>query len=205
MEGFTVSAIITNGFTRGIQNIVPVLVNTVLWILTLWIPYLNVGTTIGMMAGVIAKMSRGDTISMTEVFDPVYRKRMGEFFIVIGLMLMGLIAGFMFFIIPAYVIGIAWMLAPLLVVDRELNPLEAINRSNTATYGKKWVIFFGLLVIGICGMVALGILFWLLALILGKLGVFGTILMALFYIAGYAVFISIQMAALSYIYGELSR
>ncbi|TFH38713.1 MAG: hypothetical protein E4G96_10095, partial [Chrysiogenales bacterium] len=105
MKGFTVSAIITNGFTRGIQNIVPVLVNTVLWILTLWIPYLNVGTTIGMMAGVIAKMSRGDTISMTEIFDPVYRKRMGEFFIVIGLMLMGLIAGFMFFIIPAYVIG----------------------------------------------------------------------------------------------------
>lgn len=136
MDNLTVGGIFTNSIKRGLQNLLPILVNTVLWILTLWIPYLNVGTSIGMMAGVVAKMSRGETISMTEIFNPVYRKRMGEFFLVVGLMFMGILSGFMFFIIPGYVIGIAWMLAPLFVVDKELNPLEAINKSNTVTYGK---------------------------------------------------------------------
>lgn len=212
MEGLTVQAIITNGFQRGIKNIVPILVNTILWILTIWIPYLNVGTSIGMLAGVVAKMSRGETISMTEIFNPAYRKRMGEFFIVFGLMFMGIGAGFLFFIIPGYVIAIAWCLAPLFVVDREMNPLEAIHKSNTATYGKKWIIFGALLVIGIIGMVALGIVFGILGYIFAKVGAQAAILgkivaliMALLYIAGYAAFISIQMAAFSYIYGELSR
>ncbi len=205
MDNLTVGGIFTNSIKRGLQNLLPILVNTVLWILTLWIPYLNVGTSIGMMAGVVAKMSRGETISMTEIFNPVYRKRMGEFFLVVGLMFMGILSGFMFFIIPGYVIGIAWMLAPLFVVDKELNPLEAINKSNTVTYGKKWIIFGGLLVIGICAIVALAVVLGILSFVLTKLGKFGALLLVLCYIAGYAVFFSIQMAAMSYIYGELNK
>jgi hypothetical protein len=179
--------------------------NIILWIITIWIPYLNVGTSIGMFAGVVAKMSRGETISMTEVFNPVYRKRMGEFFLVYGLMLMGISAGMIFFLIPGFIIGIAWMFGPLLVVNKELNPLEAINKSSSMTYGKKWVIFFGLLLIGICAMVTLGIVFWILALIFGKLGTFGAILLGICYIAGFTLFFSIQMAAMSYVYGELNK
>ena len=120
MNTLTVGGILTNSFQRGMKNLIPVLVNTILWILTIWIPYLNVGTTIGLMAGVVAKMSRGETISMTEIFDPVYRKRMGEFFLVTGLIFMGTFAGFMFFIIPGYVISIARCLH-LLVVDMEMS------------------------------------------------------------------------------------
>jgi hypothetical protein len=205
MDTLTVGGILTNSFQRGMKNLVPVLVNTVLWILTIWIPYLNVGTTIGIMAGVVAKMSRGETISMTEIFDPIYRKRMGEFFLVTGLIFMGTMAGFMFFIIPGYVISIAWMLAPLLVVDKEINPIEAINKSNTLTYGKKWTIFFGMLVIGICVVVALIVILGILSFILAKLGKFGAILLVPCYIAGYAAFFSVMMAALSYIYGELTK
>ena len=205
MKGFTVGSIIKTAFERGIKNLLPVLVNAVLWIITIWIPYLNVGTTIGMTAGVVAKMSRGETIAMTEIFDPQYRKRMGEFFLVIGFIFLGIFAGFIFFIIPGYVISLSWILAPLLVVDKKMNPIEAIHKSNSLTYGKKWTIFFGLLVVGLCGVIALGMIFWIIALLVNKLGIFGSILLALFYIAGYAVFISIQMAAMSYIYGKLAK
>lgn len=205
MNTLTVGGIFTNSFQRGMKNLVPVFVNTILWILTIWIPYLNVGTTIGIMAGVIAKMSRGETISMTEIFNPVYRKRMGEYFLVTGLVAMGIWAGMVFFLIPGFVIAIAWILAPLFVVDKEINPIEAINRSNTLTYGKKWVIFFGLLCIGICVVVALIIVLGILSFILTKLGKFGWFLMALCYIAGYVAFFSVGMASLSYIYGELNK
>jgi hypothetical protein len=120
MEGFTIANIIKVGIQRGLKNLVPVLVNTVLWIVTIWIPYLNVGTTIGLWVGVIAKMSRDEEISMTEIFNPAYRKRMGQYFLVWGFMMAGIMMGMIFLYIPGIVIAIAWMLAPLLVIDKEV-------------------------------------------------------------------------------------
>ncbi len=203
MENLTVGSIISNGIQRGIKNLVPVLVNTLLWIVTIWIPYLNVGTTIGMYAGVVAKMSRGDVISMTEIFDPVYRKRMGEFFLVMGFTTLGTWIGMAFMLVPGMVIGIAWMFAPLLVVDKEMNPTEAINKSNTMTYGKKWTIFLGLLVIYVVSIIALAIVLGILGYIFKFLGGFGAFLSFIASIAGFALFFSVIMSTLSYMYGEL--
>jgi hypothetical protein len=205
MEGFTIASIIKVGIQRGLKNLVPVLVNSILWIITIWIPYLNVGTTIGLWVGVIAKMSRDEEISMTEIFNPVYRKRMGEYFLVFGFMMAGVLVGMVFLYIPGIVIWIAWMLAPLLVVDKEVSPIEAINKSNIMTYGKKWTIFLGLLILEIAAIIALFIIFWILGKIFGFLGVFGSILMIIAYIAGYALFFTVIMAAISYIYGELAK
>ncbi len=205
MEGFTIANIIKVGIQRGLKNLVPVLVNSILWIITIWIPYLNVGTTIGLWVGVIAKMSRDEEISMTEIFNPVYRKRMGEYFLVFGFMMAGVLVGMVFLYIPGIVIWIAWMLAPLLVVDKEVNPIEAINKSNIMTYGKKWTIFLGLLILEIAAIIALFIIFWILGKIFGFLGVFGSILIIIVYIAGYALFFTVIMAAISYIYGELAK
>jgi len=121
----------------GTKNIVPILVNVVLWALTVWIPYLNIGTTIGLCTGIVAMASKGETISMTEIFDPKYRKYMGEFFLTMGLAGVGIGAGCVFFIVPGIVIGIAWSLAVLLVIDKGKNPTEAITLSNNLTYGHK--------------------------------------------------------------------
>ena len=205
MEGFTIVSIIQVGIQRGLKNLVPVLVNTVLWIVTIWIPYLNVGTTIGLWTGVITKMSRDEEISMTEIFNPAYRKVMGEWILVWGFMMAGVMVGTLFLYIPGIVIFIAWMLAPLLVVDKGENPIEAINKSNTMTYGKKWTIFLGMLVLEIALIIALLIVFWIFGKIFGFLGGFGTFLMIIIYIAGYALFFTILMAAYSYIYGELAK
>jgi hypothetical protein len=132
---------IKEGINIGTKNIGPILVNVLLWLVTCWIPYINVGTTIGLMAGIVSKASRGEAIPMTEIFDPKYRKYMGEFFLASGLIGVGVGIGTSFLIIPGIVIGIAWSLALLLVVDKGKNPIEAITLSNNCTYGYKARMF----------------------------------------------------------------
>lgn len=201
----TVEGIIKNAISTGLKNLVPLLVNVVLWILTIWIPYLNVGTTIGLFYGITAKMAKGDTIEMTEIFNPVYRKRMGEFFLVMAFTGIGVQFGILFLIVPGIVISIAWSLSVLLVIDKEMNPIEAINKSNTLTYGKKWTIFLGNLVVFILAGLAIGIIIGILRLIFTKLGSVGTLILALCYIAAMASFISISMASSAYIYATLTK
>jgi hypothetical protein len=134
-------ATIKEGISIGMSNIVSIFVNVLLWILTIWIPYLNVGTTIGLWVGIVSKASKDEAIPMTEIFNPRYRKYMGEYFITAGLMSIGIGAGIVFLIVPAIIMGIAWCLAPLLVIDRGKNPTEAITMSNDYTYGNKGRMF----------------------------------------------------------------
>jgi hypothetical protein len=129
------------GLNISIQNIGPILVNLLLWILTILVPYINVGTTIGLYTGIVAKLSRGETISFTEIFNPKYRKYMGEYFITIGLVFIGVFIGVIFLIIPGIIISLAWSFAPLLVIDKGKNPTEAITLSNDITYGYKGRMF----------------------------------------------------------------
>jgi hypothetical protein len=150
--------ILQDGLQIGMRNVAPILVNTLLWIVTIWIPYINIGTSIGMIAGIIAKASKGEPISMTEIFNPQYRKYMGEFFLTCGLVGIGVAAGFIFFVIPGYVIALAWTLAPLLVVDKAKNPIEAIFLSNQLTYGNKGTIFLASLIPVVIGIVLIGLL-----------------------------------------------
>jgi len=133
-----VGATIQEGINIGTKNIGSIFVNILLWVLTIWIPYINVGTTIGLTAGIVSKASRGEIIPITEIFDPKYRKYMGEFFLVSGLCGIGVFTGILFGIIPGIVIGLAWSLAILLVVDKGKNPTKALILSNNCTYGYKW-------------------------------------------------------------------
>lgn len=161
MGELTVGTLIKGGFSKGFKNFLPLAVNMILWILTIWIPYLNVGTTIG-LAAIAIKMSKGSMISAVEIFNPIYRKRMGEYFLTLTFLYSGVVLGLIFLIIPGIVLLIGWSLATLLVVGKELNPLEAMNESNKLTYGKKWKIFWANLVLVIIVVVAVGI-FGLLA------------------------------------------
>jgi len=129
------------GIEISIKNIGPILVNLLLWALTIWIPYLNVGTTIGLSAGLVSKISRGEIISFTEIFDPRYRKYMGEYFLVTGLVILGTLIGIIFLIIPGIIVSLAWAFAPLLVIDKGKNPTEALTLSNNITYGYKGRMF----------------------------------------------------------------
>jgi hypothetical protein len=195
-QSLTVGGIIQNGFLTGLKNAASLVGAVALWALTIWIPYLNVGTTIGLL-GLIAAMSKGDVISPTAIFRAEYRKQMGEFFLVNAFMSIGITIGLMFLVIPGIVIAMAWGIAPLLVIDRGMNPTEALQKSNDLTAGKKWVIFIGsaLTVLATqAGVVLLVTLFNKLHWSLG--GLFG--------LAGFVLIISVGMGAQAYIYGMLT-
>jgi hypothetical protein len=183
-QKLAVIATIKEGIAIGSKNIGPILVNVLLWIVTIWIPYLNVGTTIGLFVGIISKASRGEIIPMTEIFDRKYRKYMGEFFLTSGLIGIGAGVGMVFFIIPGIVIGIAWSLAILLVIDKGKNPTEAITMSNNCTYGYKWKMF------GIYFLVCLA--FGIVMAILALIPVLGPILVLAASLFMVFVFIGLQ-------------
>jgi len=197
MADLMVNGIINNGFKKGFKNALPVAVNSILWALTIWIPYINVGTTIGLF-GLVAKISRDEEISYTEVFDPVYRKRMGEFFLCAGFTYIGIIVGFVFFIVPGYVIAIAWSLSLFLVVDKEMNPIEAIHKSNSVTYGNKWTIFGGMFVLGLIIFIVIAVVAWILSMIHFILSALAVIVLVL-------IAKSIYMCAWGYVYGTLAK
>ena len=64
--GLTISEIIKNSFSLGLNNKGLIIGASILWALTAWIPYLNVGTTIGFL-GIIVSISKGDSVSATEI------------------------------------------------------------------------------------------------------------------------------------------
>lgn len=140
LRKITIEGVISEGIKIGIKNAASMLGATVLWLLTIWIPYLNVGTTIAMMT-IPIELSRGKVISPLFIFDGKYRQYMGEFFTLIGLMYLAIIPALFFMIVPGIIISIGWSLAIYILLDKGIAPGEAMIRSNKATYGYKWTIF----------------------------------------------------------------
>jgi hypothetical protein len=197
MNQLTVSNIVRNAIQIGIQNIASILGAAILWLLTIWIPYINVGTTIAMVSLVVA-MGKGGAFSPLEIFESRYRKNMGEFFILISLIWLGVIAGYVFMIIPGIVIAIAWSQAIYLLVDKGANPMQAISLSNKLTYGKKWTIFLANLVILVFGFLGILIITWLIGAISETLAGFIGFL-------GYIVLMTFTLSAAAFIYGVYSN
>ena len=174
---------IKTSITWGITNILSLIGATLLWILTIWIPYLNVGTTIAMIT-IPIELSKGKMISPTFIFDAKYRKFMGEFFILNGLQSIAISIGFAFFIIPGIVMSIAWSMSNYLLLDKEMNPMDAMSKSNNLTYGNKWRMFFSQLILGL----ALGLALF----ILGLIPFVGVILQFIVLVLASPIFLSLQ-------------
>ena len=131
----------------GMNNAIPLLITVVIYLLTCWIPYLNIGTSIA-MATIPSKLAHGETLNPTFIFDSVYRRQIGNYLLFLGLytmMLLPTILSVLF--IPALpVLFIMYSLSLFILLDRETTPIEALEMSRQATYGFKWKIFFLLLV-----------------------------------------------------------
>jgi len=197
MNQLTIGGIVTNSIQLALKNGLSVVGAVILWAITIWIPYLNVGTTIALI-GMVVAISKGDVVSPTEIFDAKYRRNMGEFFLLFAFLQMGIIAGFIFIIIPGIVISLAWGQSIYLLIDKNMNPTEAISTSNKITYGKKWTIFFGNLIIGIGGYVAI----FLIGLIITQISAGLAAIASLCLIILLSI---VLMSASAYIYGELSK
>lgn len=152
-----IMATIKDGLAIALVNFLSLILTTVLYVITLWIPYLNVGTTIA-MCSLPAEMAKGNMINPLFIFDGKYRKNMGEFFILMALMYGAIMVGIFFGIIPGVVISIAWSLATVLFVDKEMSALDALRESNKITYGNKWRIFGATFLVVFCMEIVAGII-----------------------------------------------
>ncbi|MEG2755484.1 MAG: hypothetical protein RR931_02635, partial [Mucinivorans sp.] len=132
---------IGESFTIGLKNIPSILGCLILWVLTLWIPYINVGTTIAISTLPIA-LSRGTVVNPLDIFQSKYRRFMGEYFTVVAFMIIPMVCASAFLLIPGFVLGLTWSIAIYLVLDKGTNPAEALTESNQATYGSKWTMFW---------------------------------------------------------------
>ncbi len=169
----TIEGILKDGVAIGLKNFLSILGAIVLWVLTIWIPYINVGTTIA-ISTLPMGLSSGKVMSPLEIFDSKYRMFMGEYFVTTGLKLIAIIPAALFLYVPAIILSLAWSQALYLVIGHGKNPSEALSESNKLTDGYKWTMFLGLFIL----IIAFYIVFYLFTLITPILGI---ILMLLFF------------------------
>ena len=135
-----IMATIKDGLAIALINYLSLILTVVLYFVTIWIPYLNVGTTIA-VSSLPAEMAKGTVINPLFIFDSKYRRNMGEYFILSALMTGAILVGFLFGIIPGFVISVAWSFAVVLFVDKDMSAMDALHEPNRLTYGHKWRIF----------------------------------------------------------------
>ena len=135
------SETLKDAITIGVKNAPSIIAAVALWLITIWIPYLNIGTTIAITL-LPTQLAKGEIINPLGIFDAKYRRYMGEFFITMGLMVFPILIGVIFMLAPAVVLAISWSLAYYFLIEKGKNPIQAIKASNDATYGSKWIMFF---------------------------------------------------------------
>lgn len=141
----------------GVKNAPSVIVAVALWLVTIWIPYINIGTTIAISL-LPVELAKGNVVNPLSIFDSKYRRYMGEYLITTGLMVIPIYIAFIFLIIPGIVLSLSWALAFYFLIDKGKNPMQAIKASNDATYGNKWTMFFVMLVFIVIAGIVLGII-----------------------------------------------
>lgn len=150
---------IKDAFQLAIKNVLPLILLVILYMLTVWIPYLNVGTTVGLYKAVIA-MSRGEVVDPMSIFDKENFKVFGNFFLLLGLQSVGITAAMAFMFVPAIILSLAWGFAAYLLIDKGTSPLKSLTLSYDITLGEKWRIFgisllTGLIIGLVCGIFTL--------------------------------------------------
>ena len=198
MSVLTIGGIIAAAFRIGTTNASTIIGAGLLWVLTLWIPYLNVGTTIALLH-MIVKLGRGESFSPMEIFNKEYRANMGEFFLLLGFMLIGIFGGLIFAVIPGVILYFAWSQSFLLMEARNMSPLEAIRASNKMTYGEKWNMFLGVFLL----QVIVGGAFGMLGMIVGTEQ--PSVLSGIISFAGSICYFTLMVGAYAHIYGSLEE
>lgn len=148
---------LTDGVSLGIKNIANLLLMAFLFLITFWIPYLNVGTTIGFYKNIIA-LSKGEDVVPMSIFSRDNYKNLGDFFLLFGLQTAGIGAAAAFLLFPAIVVSLAWQFAMYFFLDKGTSPLKSLSLSYDATLGDKWTLFFVYLACSIVTGLIVGLL-----------------------------------------------
>ena len=167
-EGLSFSLAFSEGFASGTRNVLRLLAMSLLFVLTCWIPYINVGTFIA-LSTLSAQYATGNAVNPLSIFDSRFRRSMGNFMILQVLVAAVVFASGFFWFIPALVLFYSWNLASLFVVENGMNPLDAMDASHKCTYGSKWTMFAVHLVYGLCVALILAVSIGIEALILNNI------------------------------------
>lgn len=147
---------VQDAFVLGIKNMPAVLGALILWLLTIWIPYINVGTTIAITL-LPVEIAKGNAVKPLQIFDSHWRRYMGDYFLLAGLTILPVLFAIMFLIIPGIVLALSWSLSFYFLVEKGKAPLEALRASNEATYGSKKWIFLATLLISVMVSIVYGL------------------------------------------------
>ena len=164
MKKLDFSETLKDSIAIGVKNAPSVVVAVALWLVTIWIPYINIGTTIAISL-LPVELAKGSVINPLGIFDSKYRRYMGEYLITAGLMVIPIYIAFVFMIVPGIVLSLSWALSFYFLLGKGKNPMQAIKASNDATYGSKWTMFFVLLAFVVAAYVIAGIFAWICAAI----------------------------------------
>ncbi|MCR5710379.1 MAG: hypothetical protein K6G79_07850 [Bacteroidales bacterium] len=182
-EKLDIMQTIKDGISYGLKNFFPLILMIILYFLTVWIPYLNVGTTIGLYKAVI-KIGRGETIDPTSIFNKQNFEGLSGFFLLMGLLYMGIGVACCFLFIPGIVMSIAWTFAIYFFLDKKVSPLKSLQLSYDTTYGNKWRIF-GLIIL--CGVI-----FAIISALLGVIPKVGVVLVCILSLVFAAIMVAID-------------
>lgn len=187
---------LVDGVKLGIQNVANLLLMVFLYVITIWIPYLNVGTTIGFYKNIIA-LSRGEDVVPLSIFSKDNYKNLGDFFLLMGLQTAGISAGAAFILLPSIVVALAWQFAMYFFLDKGTSPLKSLGLSYDVTLGEKWTLFFVYLAAGVAICLVVGLL--------AAIPKVGGVLAILACLACVAIWIGIEATLYKYFSGKLEQ
>lgn len=96
-----------DAFVNGWHHALPIAGCYLLWVATVWIPYINIGTTIAIML-LPVELANGRRIAPLSIFSTRYRRDMGQYLMAIGLQLLPAIALFFIMIYICYSVSLVY-------------------------------------------------------------------------------------------------
>lgn len=115
----------------GLKNAPSLVAAVLLWLITIWIPYLNVGTTIAISL-LPTELAKGNVINPLGIFDSKYRRYAGEYLLTVMMKRIGIFASLLFMpIVPvvSIVLSYAWSFSTYFLFEKGKNPIAAIKAS----------------------------------------------------------------------------
>ena len=148
-ETLSFSQTMSEGFSLGLKNSLSMVGAVILWILTIWIPYINIGTTIA-ISTLPMLYARKEAFNPAYIFDSSFRRIMGNYLLLSVFRYFIVFVSSIFMVIPSIVMTLTYMLSDFYLVEEGQDPIKAMPSSARATYGSKWTIFGIILVYAIC-------------------------------------------------------
>ena len=129
-----IAAAAADTFAIATRHAPSIIAAVILFLLTLWVPYVNLGTLIALTL-LPVRLARDERIEALSIFRSEYRRRMGDFLLTAALKLAALTLGTALLVIPGVVLALAWKPAYWCLAEHDKSPLEAIRAAEAATRG----------------------------------------------------------------------